>query len=41
MNDEFGQSGGEDELLKHYGLDDFGIYEKVRFFVRQVLKVKV
>lgn len=41
INDEFGQSGEETELLKHYALDDFGIYGKVRVFVRQFLKLEV
>lgn len=41
VNDEFGQSGDELELLKNYGLDEFGIYNKVRAFVKQVLKLEV
>lgn len=41
VNDEFGQSGGEYDLLNHYGLDEFGIYSKVRVFVREILKLEV
>lgn len=33
INDQFGQSGSPDELLKHYGLDVFHIQDAVRAFV--------
>ena len=41
INDEFGQSGGEFDLLNYYGLDEFGIYSKVRVFVREILELEV
>ena len=33
VNDTFGESGPAVELLKKYGLDTDGIYEKIRQFV--------
>ena len=33
VNDTFGESGPAVELLKKYGLDTEGIYEKIKAFV--------
>ncbi len=41
LNDEFGQSGDEKQLLQHYGFDDFGIYSKIKNYIKQVLKTEV
>ena len=35
INDEYGQSGEPDELIKHFGLDAKGIMEKVRKVIRR------
>lgn len=34
INDVFGESGPAGELLRKYGLDGAGIYEKVKYFVK-------
>ncbi len=41
VNDEFGQSGDELELLQHYGLNAFEIFKKVKIFVKDVLNLEV
>lgn len=35
INDEFGQSGESDELLKHYKLDIESIYSKIKSFINK------
>lgn len=38
VQDQFGQSGTPDELLKHYGLDSLHIEEKARELIRYILQ---